>query len=147
EITLRQRLRYKFDETMSRGTVALILWLFLLSLAVIVLISTIDVVTGIAPAGDNGQKPGFMQLAWMGLMRTLDSGTMGGDTGSWPFLLSMLAVTFGGIFVVSTLIGILTSGIEAKVEDLRKGRSFVVEENHTLILGWSAHIFTIISEL
>jgi voltage-gated potassium channel Kch len=30
---------------------------------------------------------------------------------------------------------------------LRKGRSFVVEENHTLILGWSSRIFLIISEL
>ena len=36
-------------------------------------------------------------------MRTLDSGTMGGDEGSWPFLLAMLAVTLAGIFVLSTL--------------------------------------------
>ncbi|MGK3947004.1 potassium transporter TrkA, partial [Streptomyces caeruleatus] len=27
------------------------------------------------------------------------------------------------------------------------GRSFVVENNHTLILGWSPAIFTVISEL
>jgi voltage-gated potassium channel Kch len=83
----------------------------------------------------------------MGLMRTLDSGTMGGDTGSWSFLLSMLGVTLGGIFVISTLIGILTSGIEGKLEELRKGRSFVVEAGHIVILGWSPQIFTIISEL
>jgi voltage-gated potassium channel Kch len=30
---------------------------------------------------------------------------------------------------------------------LRKGKSFVIEDNHTLILGWSSKIFTIISEL
>src|SRR4029077_13342882 len=77
----------------------------------------------------------------------LDSGTMGGATGSWPFLFSMLAVTLGGIFVVSMLIGVLTNGIEARMEELRKGRSFIVETNHTVILGWSPQVFSIISEL
>jgi voltage-gated potassium channel Kch/K+/H+ antiporter YhaU regulatory subunit KhtT len=59
----------------------------------------------------------------------------------------MLLVTAGGIFIVSALIGIITTGLESKLEELRKGRSFVVESNHTLILGWSPKIFTIISEL
>ena len=85
-------------------------------------------------------------MAWMSLMRTLDAGTMGGDTG-WSFRLAMLVITMGGIFVVSSLIGVLTSGIESKLDELRKGRSFVVEERHTVILGWSSQIFTIISEL
>ena len=60
---------------------------------------------------------------WRSLMRTLDPGTMGGDAGSVAFLLAMLAVTLGGIFIVSTLIGVITSGIEGKLDELRKGRS------------------------
>jgi hypothetical protein len=59
----------------------------------------------------------------------------------------MLVVTLGSLFMVSILIGTLTSSIEAKVDDLRKGRSRVIENNHTLILGWSPQIFTILSEL
>ncbi len=79
-------------------------------------------------------------------MRTLDSGTMGGDAG-WGFRFSMLVVTLGGIFVISTLIGVLTSGIESKIDELRKGRSRVIENGHTVILGWSQQIFMVISEL
>ncbi len=79
-------------------------------------------------------------------MRTLDAGTMGGDTG-WGFRIAMLVVTFGGVFVISMLIGVLTSGIESKMEELRKGRSRVIEKNQTIILGWSEQIFTIITEL
>jgi voltage-gated potassium channel Kch len=79
-------------------------------------------------------------------MRTLDSGTMGGDTGT-GFRLVMLFVTLGGIFVVSTLIGVLSNGIEDQMDRLRKGRSKVLETNHTLILGWSAQIFTVLNEL
>ena len=97
------------------------------------------------PGGD-GEPPGFVEAMWLSLMRTLDSGTMGGDAGR-GFRVTMLFVTLGGIFIVSALIGVLNSGIEAKLDELRKGRSFVVESDHTLILGWSPKIFTILSEL
>ncbi len=53
----------------------------------------------------NGES--FSEVAWMSLLRTLDSGTMGGDTGSPFFLFMMLLVTFGGVFVVSALIGVI----------------------------------------
>jgi voltage-gated potassium channel Kch len=141
-ISRRDRLRYWFDNTMSRGPVALIAWLFLVSVLIITVLSGAVVALGLDP-----DHRGFIQLAWAGLMRTLDAGTMGGDQGSWSFLIVMLLITLGGIFIVSTLIGILTTGIEAKLDELRKGRSFVAEKNHTVILGWSPQIFTILSEL
>lgn len=139
--SLSARLRYAFDNTMSRGPIALIGWLALASALVIISISFVVWVLRGAP------DYSFGDLLWLSLLRTLDSGTMGGDTGSPTFLIGMLAVTFGGIFVISTLIGVITSGIEDKVEDLRKGRSKVIEENHTVILGWSPQVFAIISEL
>ena len=141
-ISPRDRLRYKFDSMMAKGPVILIGWLAILTIAIISLISLLVQLLGLDPEGR-----GFLQLAWAGLMRTLDSGTMGGDAGSWPFLFAMLATTLTGIFVVSILIGILTTGIEGKMDDLRKGRSFVAESGHSLILGWSPQIFTLISEL
>ncbi len=77
----------------------------------------------------------------------MDAGTVAGDAGSPWYLWSMMGVTLGGIFIVSMFIGILSNGLQERVEDLRKGRSFVVEHNHTVILGWSSQIFSIISEL
>ncbi|MBN2676796.1 MAG: NAD-binding protein, partial [Anaerolineaceae bacterium] len=75
-----------------------------------------------------------------------DAGTMGGDAG-WGFRMIMFGVTLGGVFIISTLIGVLTSGVEGKLDELRKGHSRVIENGHTVILGWSEQIFTIISEL
>ena len=144
---LRERLAYSFDNSLARGPVVIIAYLALLSIALIVVLATVVWVTGVAPEGEGGDRPGFIGIAWMALMRTLDSGTMGGDTGSWGFLLAMLAVTFGGIFVISTFIGMLTTAIEAKMDALRKGRSRVLESRHTVILGWSPQVFSIISEL
>jgi hypothetical protein len=71
---------------------------------------------------------------------------MGGDTG-WPARIVALLVTLAGIFLASALIGIIATGLDNKIDELRKGRSFVVEHGHTAILGWSPRIFTVIAEL
>ena len=144
KVSLNNRLRYAFDNTMSKGPIALIGLLAALSTLVIVIMALFVTVTGITPEGST--QLSFPEAVWQSLMRTLDSGTMGGDVG-WSFRIAMLLVTFGGIFVISTLIGVLTTGIEGKMDDLRKGRSRVVEQNHTVILGWSQQIFVVISEL
>ncbi|KQX38208.1 hypothetical protein ASD04_11360 [Devosia sp. Root436] len=142
--SLGARLRYAFDTSMSAGPIALIGWLAVLSLIVIVVAGALIALLRITP--DGGEALGFVEAMWASLMRTLDAGTMGGD-GGWGFRAIMLAVTIGGIFIVSTLIGVLSSGIEAKLEQLRKGRSQVLEEDHTIILNWSPSIFDIVAEL
>ncbi|MGZ8502095.1 MAG: CASTOR/POLLUX-related putative ion channel [Candidatus Limnocylindrales bacterium] len=142
-VTWRDRLRYRFDEFMARGTIALILGLFAISVALIVVVALIVWLSGIA----TDQELDFPTLLRYGLLRTLDPGTMGGDQGTAGFLLAMFAVTLGGIFVISTLIGILNTGLEGKLAEMRKGRSRVVEREHTVILGWSQQIHTVISEI
>ncbi|HEX6033355.1 MAG TPA: hypothetical protein VFY83_02930, partial [Anaerolineales bacterium] len=142
--TFYQRLRYQFDNLMARGTPAMIGVLFVFSLIIVIIAGAIIAMTGFAQEG--GGELSFGEAMWESLMRTLDSGTMGGDTGA-GFRVVMLFVTLGGIFVVSALIGVLNNAIENQMEQLRKGRSLVLETNHTLVLGWSAQIFTILNEL
>lgn len=147
QATLRDRLRYRFDNFMARGTGALLLALAIASAVMVFTIAGLVALTRVAPVGEDGQPLSFLSLAWMGLLRTLDTGTMGGDSGSGWFLAAMLAVTLGGVFTVSTLIGVLNNGLESKLSALRKGRSRVIESDHTVILGWSQQIFPILSEL
>ena len=142
--SLRQRLRYHFDNLMSRGTPAMISILFVLSLSVVTVAGTVLVITRFAE--DDKLPLSLGEAIWESLMRTLDPGTMGGDTGD-GFRAVMLFVTLGGIFIVSALIGVLNNGIERQMERLRKGRSRVLESNHTVVLGWSAQIFTVLDEL
>ncbi|MBS1793119.1 MAG: NAD-binding protein [Acidobacteria bacterium] len=147
--TFGERLRYAFDRSLSGGTVSLVGWLGLVSLSIVVIATGFLLITGIAPDAPEGQEPTVYTVAeafWQSLMRSMDPGTLAGDTG-WPFRVLMLIVTVGGIFIVSLLISVLSNGLQNKLEELRKGRSFVVEEGHTLILGWSSRVFLIISEL
>ncbi|MCU1417328.1 MAG: potassium transporter TrkA, partial [Schumannella sp.] len=122
----------------------------LLGLATLVLVLVVFgivqlfTVFGVYPNDDSGTKP--LDTHWGNLMRTLDPGTMGGDQG-WVFRILMLIITIGGLIIVASLIGIISGAFDSKVEELRKGRSRVLETDHTLILGWSSKVFPIISEL
>jgi voltage-gated potassium channel Kch len=147
QISFKQKLRYWFDNTMSRGTVSLIIWLALLSFVLVLVVTGALYMLGLVPDDWQADGKGFFGVLWQGLMRSMDAGTIGGDSGSWSFLLLMLAITLGGIFIFSALIGVLTSGLEGKMDELRKGRSFVVEQDHTVIYGWSSLIAPILSEL
>ncbi|MFG2224884.1 potassium transporter TrkA [Streptomyces sp. NPDC048644] len=141
---LRDRLRYWFDATMDRGTPALIGWL---GLASVVLIAVVTGLVVLLTDEDTEQNGGWPGVAWMSLLRTLDPGTMGGDAGGPLFLGLMLTVTVGGIFIVSALIGVLTTGLEARIQELRRGKSRLIERGHTIVLGWSEQVFTVIAEL
>ncbi len=143
--SFRQKFKYRFDNLMSRGTPAMVGMLFVLSLIVVFIAGAVISAAGFVQEGETG-KLSFGEAAWESLMRTLDSGTMGGDTGT-GFRIVMLFVTLGGIFVVSALIGVLSNGLEDQMERLRKGRSQVLENNHSLVLGWSPQIFTVLNEL
>jgi hypothetical protein len=85
---------------------------------------------------DHEHPYGFFEGMWQSMLRTLDPGVVAGDNG-WQLRLLMMIVTIGGIFIVSILIGTITSGLEARLAELRKGRSRVIESDFTLILGWS----------
>lgn len=142
--TFNQRFRYFFDNTLSRGTISIITWLALLSFILVLFFGAIYTFSGLNMDGED--KMGFAEALWQSLMRSVDPGTVAGDSG-WAFRLVGLLVTIGGIFILSTLIGVLSSGLDDKLQELRKGRSLVIESGHTLILGWSPKIIHIMEEL
>jgi len=142
QISFRDKLKYRFDNFMSKGAGALIIGLLLLSVVITVVSAVVVLVFKIGP-----EEQSVAWLLWGGVMRLMDAGTVAGDVGDWPYLFLMFAVTLGGIFIFSTLIGVLTTGLEDKLDQLRKGRSFVAEKNHTVVLGWSTQIFSVVSEL
>ncbi len=147
DLTWRDHLRYRFENTLSKGTIAIIGWLALLSTAIVMLAALILAAMRIGQDPADHEHPyGFFEGMWQSMLRTLDPGVVAGDNG-WQLRLLMMVVTIGGIFIVSILIGTITSGLESRLAELRKGRSRVIERNFTLILGWSSKVYSIIGEL
>lgn len=137
--SLTDRLHYAFDNVMSKGAVAMIVWLALITVVVTLVLSLIVVSTGIV------SRVGFVDQFWEYLALTLDADAM--TDQPWLVRLAGLVVTFTGVFVTSILVGILATGIDSRIAELRKGRSKVIEEGHTVILGWSPKVFPVLSEL
>ncbi len=135
-----QRLRYAFDTSMARGPSALLGYLGLATLLMIVFFAAITLIFGLTDSSNP------VTAVYQALLHSIDSGTVAGDQGNGYIAVSIV-LTFGGIIVFSAFIGVLATSLDERLQELRKGRSFVVEHDHTLILGWSDTIFTILSEL
>ena len=138
-------MQYAFDNFMSKGSFSLIAWLGIMTLVLVFILGLVVFVLRLTPA--ESMEYSLLESVWANLMHVLDPGNIGEHEGAWPFMVFMLAVTIIGLIILSTLIGLVSNGILDKIEELRKGRSYVVENDHVLILGWSSKIFTIIPEL
>ena len=144
--SLRAKIRYSFDSGLSRGPLVVIGWLGLLTLAVIVVTAMLVTFAGLVGVNGDRQRLGVGESLWQSMLRVVDAGTFAGDT-HWPTRIVGLAITVAGIFLAGSLIGLIANLVDQKVEQLRKGRSDVLEERHTLILGWSPRVPVMVSEL
>ena len=138
-------MQYGFDNFMSKGSFSLIAWLGIMTLVIVFILGVILFFLDVTPAQNTHYN--LIEAVWANLIHVLDPGNVGAHEDAWPFMSFMLVVTILGLIILSTLIGLVSNGILDKIEELRKGRSYVVESDHVLILGWSSKIFTIISEL
>ncbi|MET9505826.1 NAD-binding protein [Streptomyces sp. NPDC006622] len=135
------RARYWFDTTLTRGTSALVGWLALGCLVVVLPASAVLVWTDPqAPTSRTGRLAAVWRL-------TGETLRLGGATG--PLLRVLLSVLLAlvALVYVSTLVGLITTGLTERLTALRRGRSVVIEQGHSVVLGWSEQVFTVVSEL
>ncbi|MEU0068885.1 NAD-binding lipoprotein [Streptomyces sp. NPDC006332] len=139
--SLKGRARYWFDTTLARGTSALVGWLALGCLVIVFPASAVLVWTDPhAPATRSGRLAAVWRL-------TGETLRLGGATG--PLLRVLLSVLLAlvALVYVSTLVGLITTGLTERLTALRRGRSTVIEQGHSVVLGWSEQVFTVVSEL
>jgi ion channel POLLUX/CASTOR len=144
--SIRARVRYRFDLALSRGPLVVIGYLGLVMLAIIAVTSL--AMWALRLKGVNGGEPidSPFDAFWQAMLRVVDSGTFAADA-TWPTRLLGLLITIAGIFLAGSLIGLIATAVDQQIEELRKGRSDVLEDDHTLVLGWSPRLPSILSEL
>jgi len=141
--TFKQRLRYRFDNGLARGIWVVLVWLGAITAVLVLLVST---VTWLLRLGPSDEPTSFPEGVWLATGRYLDAGTFTGDQGSGYRIFSVL-ITLVGIFIGAAIIGLISSAIERRLEELRRGQSAVIERGHTLIIGRSEKLPVVISEL
>jgi hypothetical protein len=86
-----KKIRYRFDNLMSKGPAAMIALLAILSLLVVFFAALALWLFHISREGEAPMN--FIEGGWQSLMRALDSGTISGDSG-WGFRLVAFLVTY-----------------------------------------------------
>ncbi|MFD7258313.1 NAD-binding lipoprotein [Streptomyces sp. NPDC059874] len=138
---LRLRLRYRFDNLVAGGTAGLIGWLALVCLTVVIPASAVLVWSDRTPPTT---LSGRLTAVWVSVGQTLK---LGGAVGSPLHVLASVALALVALLFVSTLVSLITTGINQRLMSLRRGHSTVLEAGHTVVLGWSDQVFPVVGEL
>lgn len=140
-VSLRDRAGYRFDRTLARSTGTLMGWLVITCLAIVVPVSTLLVWTD---PGSPRSLSGRLTAAWRTSAETLRLGAASGT----PLRLVLSALLgLVALLCVSTLVGVITTGLAERLAELSRGRSTVLEQGHVLVLGWSDQVTTVVGEL
>ncbi|MCB1308581.1 MAG: hypothetical protein KDK30_10390 [Leptospiraceae bacterium] len=145
--TFGSRFKYRFDNFMSSGPRSIFLTLLLMFLAAYILTALLRVFVDMWLMGASSPDTFWSDL-WLSFLQITDPGAMAedGENNLYQKAVGMVTVFMGLIFF-SAVIAFITTQLENKIEDLKKGRSSVVEKNHVLILGWGEMVVEIIREL
>lgn len=145
----KERFRYRFDNFMAKGGSSIFLSLFVVFIVSLAIVFGLRLISHIVtPMGDEREE-GIVGQAYIAWLQMTDPGNMAQDVKSnWLYKTSAIVGGTSGLIILSMLIGLITTALDQKLQSLRKGHSQVVEENHTLILGWSdQRIVEILREL
>uniref|UniRef100_A0A5B7BM51 Putative ion channel CASTOR-like isoform X1 n=1 Tax=Davidia involucrata TaxID=16924 RepID=A0A5B7BM51_DAVIN len=137
EVSLNKQLAYRVDAALSvhpyaKPSALLVATLLLICLGGLALFGVTD--------------DSLADCLWLSWTYVADSGNHANSEGIGPRLVSV-SISFGGMLIFAMMLGLVSDSISEKFDSLRKGRSEVVEQNHTLILGWSDKLGSLLNQL
>ncbi|MEC4891985.1 MAG: hypothetical protein SAL07_01760 [Oscillatoria sp. PMC 1051.18] len=140
-LSLKKRLRYQFDNFMSQGGFAVFLALLSAFFAAFVLMTLVRYMVELIFPNE-----GSPDILWEVFVQLIGLRDVGDDANFAAKIVGVFAIFIGLIFF-SSLVAFVTQTFEEQLLMLRKGKSIVVEKDHTLILGFTDRISDIIEEL
>ena len=145
--SFKDKLKYRFEKYLNKGGASIFVSLFVVFLVLFLFMIFIRwVIITVWP--DLAFSDNFWDDIWSTWLQMTDPGNMSQDNASptWLKITTILSGIFG-VIILSMLIAFITTTLEQVFYNFRKGRGKVIEENHTLILGWNERVIDIIREL
>lgn len=141
--SFKEKFAYWFDTQMSKGSVALIKLLAIVTAVVIAAVTLLLVALGYSEveSGADIFWDSFATIinAWLPFY---EDG--GGEVG---YLIVMSLAALIGLLITSVLIGIISNAIEERIDGLKDGKSMVLEKDHVVILGFIPGEYTLIKQV
>lgn len=93
-----------------------------------------------------GEDISITESFWSAWTFISDPGTHA-DVDKFRQRLVAVPLTMGGMLFFALLVGLMSDAVSARVDHLQKGSSPVIEENHTIIVGWTPKTVPLVREL
>ena len=133
----------RFDRALLSGSFSAVIMLFIGTAVLIFVGSAVVRISGIHATRDHLN---FVDSMWEILQRAIDPGQLANEA-AWSSRLVLLTVTIFGLLLVSTLISIINSTLERRIESVRRGRRPVHLHRHIVIVGWNDAASKLMEEL
>lgn len=145
---IKQLLRYKFDTFISKGGSSIFLSLVVIFVSILLVIGTLRAVVFYVFPDASSAFEDVLKHTYITFLQLTDPGNMAQDITSAPlYKLPAVLAGLSGVILLSMLIAVITTALDQKLSELKKGRSKVIEHDHTLILGWNERVVEILREL
>jgi hypothetical protein len=149
-----EHVHYRVDQVFARGSLAQFVLLGLLTVLVI-LFGMSAYLFGLfgernkrVPGIGREIDQGFFDSLWWSMKHIFDPAFFDSNYGaSGPVIAISLLVSVMGLVLFGALVGFISTGIQGRIEALKKGNSAVKESGHLLILGWNDKIYSVLNLL
>ena len=147
KISWQRKLQYRFDNFMSRGGWSIFVALLAGFFASFALMGAVRYLTEqLFPNLSEEYQPTTGDMLWEIFVQLIGLRDTGDGANLAARVIGIITI-FVGLVLFSSLIAFITQEFESKVQELKKGKSLVVERNHTIILGFNDRVIDIIREL
>ena len=144
-------LRYKIDTFIAKGGGSIFIALVAVFLIVFIFIAVSRALFFFfnPEIASQYNDLGFLGHIYIAFLQLTDPGNMSQDILSSPgYKVFSVLAGIAGIVLLSALIAFITTTFDQKISELKRGRSKVIEQGHTLLLGWNEQrVIEIIREL
>ncbi len=144
--SLKQRIRYRIDRLVAKSAIWQVLMLAVVVVALMVIGALAVSQCNPENLGRDGDAPWTYRL-WWAAIRVIDPGNFAGDYTEEIVAVTGVTISLAGILIFSLLIGILSSKLTEKMDLMKRGKSPVVERDHTVIVGTGDKLFDVVREI
>ena len=136
------RIRYKINNFMAKGSSSIFLALLVLfTVGFLIMVFLRLIANEFLP---DETLSSVSEIPWRVYVSVMEGSAAETDGDSnWLAKIVSIVGVLVGLILFSSMVAFITSVFEAKLAELRRGRSLVLENNHTLILGFGDRIIEI----
>ena len=142
KVTLRQKFRYWLDYRMASGTASMVKLLLTLVLTAVIFVTALVLLFHLQADGKSA-----IAVFWDNLRSAMSSSFPSSDSGSLLYILLYTLLGLTGMVFTGMLIGIFSSTIRGRIIALQEENPEIIEENHTVILGFHSGEYALLKEM